>query len=68
MCLIITYFYQLQSTADKGKANKELIKFLSVELKISKSEIFIVRGEKCREKIVEIDEIAWSNYLKSHNK
>lgn len=47
-----------------GKANKELINFLSKKLKISKSDIKIVYGEKGKSKIVElptnltIDEIA----------
>ncbi|MCK5332652.1 DUF167 domain-containing protein [Candidatus Parcubacteria bacterium] len=37
-----------------GKANKELIKLLSKELKISKSMVVIIKGEKKSEKIIEI--------------
>jgi len=37
-----------------GKANKELIKLLAKELKISKSKIAIIKGEKNKEKIIEI--------------
>jgi len=39
-----------------GKANKELIKLLAKELNISKSRINIIRGEKNKEKIIEIDD------------
>lgn len=38
----------------QGKANKELIKLLSVKLNISKSKIKIIRGEKSKEKIIEV--------------
>ena len=38
----------------KGKANKELIKLLAKELEISKSEIRILKGEKNKEKVLEI--------------
>jgi hypothetical protein len=37
-----------------GKANKELISFLSKKLKVGKSEIKIVFGEKGRSKILEL--------------
>ena len=37
-----------------GKANKELIKLLSRELNISKNKISIIRGEKNKEKIIEV--------------
>ena len=37
-----------------GKANKELIKLLAKELKIRKSKIAIIKGEKKSEKIIEI--------------
>lgn len=39
-----------------GKANKELIKLLSKELDISKSKISILKGEKNKEKIIEIND------------
>ena len=38
----------------EGKANEELVKYLSELLNIRKSAIKIVRGEKDRRKIVEI--------------
>ncbi|MCK5084415.1 MAG: DUF167 domain-containing protein [Candidatus Pacebacteria bacterium] len=37
-----------------GKANKELIKLLSKELNIGKSKIIIIKGEKNKEKIIEV--------------
>ena len=37
-----------------GRANKELIKLLSRELNIGKSKISIIRGEKNKEKIIEV--------------
>lgn len=38
----------------QGKANKELIKLLAGKLSVSKSKIKIVKGEKSKEKIIEI--------------
>ena len=40
----------------KGKANKELIKLLAGELGISKSGIRILKGERRKEKVLEIIE------------
>ena len=37
-----------------GKANKELIKLLAEKLEVSKSKISIVKGEKSKEKIIEV--------------
>ncbi len=37
-----------------GKANKELIKLLSEKLSVSKSKINIIKGEKSKEKIIEV--------------
>ena len=39
-----------------GKANEALIKFLSRHYKVSKSSIKIIRGEKSRNKVVEMNE------------
>ncbi len=38
----------------KGKANKELIKLLANELGISKSKISILKGERNKEKMLEV--------------
>lgn len=47
----------LTSVPVGGKANKDLIKLLSRELDVNKSRINIIRGEKSKEKIIEITEI-----------
>ncbi len=38
----------------EGKANKALIEFLAQHFKVKKNRIKIIRGQKCRNKIVEI--------------
>jgi len=44
----------LRAPAEKGKANKLLIKLFSQEFKVKKNQIKIVQGEKSRHKIVQI--------------
>ena len=39
---------------EKGKANKELIRFLSKELNVSKHHVEILAGETSRSKIVKV--------------
>jgi len=48
--------YRIYTTfsPDKGKANQAVIKLLSKELSIPKSKISIIKGEKSKEKIIEI--------------
>ncbi len=48
---------QVTEIPEKGKANKALIKLLSKQWKIPKSNINIVRGETSRTKILEIEGI-----------
>ena len=38
----------------QGKANRELIKLLAEKLGVSKSRVEIIKGEKSKEKIVEV--------------
>lgn len=52
---------------EKGKANQELIKFLSRELKVPKSFIKIISGEKSRMKEVFIRNIDSSKIEKLLN-
>ncbi|MGQ4834618.1 MAG: DUF167 domain-containing protein [Candidatus Asgardarchaeia archaeon] len=40
-----------------GKANKRLIEILAKHFKVRKSAVRIIRGEKSREKVIEIKEI-----------
>ena len=39
----------------EGKANKALIEFISEHFSVKKSKIKIIRGEKSREKVLEIE-------------
>ncbi len=50
-------FYEIRVTVvpEKGKANKKVIEILSKHLKVPKSKIKLVKGEKSKEKIFEID-------------
>ena len=46
---------KLNSPATEGKANKELIEFLSKKFKIPKSKIELVKGFKSRTKVIELE-------------
>jgi len=48
----------LSAPAVEGKANKALIEFLSEYFKTRRNKISIIRGEKSRDKIVEIGGIS----------
>ena len=44
-----------------NKANKALIEFLSKELKIAKSKIEIIKGQKSRNKVLKIEgRVSWT--------
>ena len=45
---------RVKAPAIEGKANKELISVLSKHYKINKSKIRIVKGEKSRDKLIEL--------------
>jgi uncharacterized protein (TIGR00251 family) len=45
---------KIAAPAQKGKANKELIKFLAKELNVSRGEIEITKGYRERNKVIEI--------------
>ncbi|MEK9166073.1 MAG: DUF167 domain-containing protein [Patescibacteria group bacterium] len=45
---------KIKAPAQRGKANRELVKFLAQEFDVKKSAIDIIKGERGREKIVEI--------------
>lgn len=46
----------LTSTAQEGKANKQLMKVLADHLGVKKRKILIIAGEKSRDKLIEINE------------
>ncbi len=45
----------LKSKPERGKANRELIDVLSKYFKVEKSKIRIIKGEKSRRKVVEVN-------------
>lgn len=47
---------KIKTQPEKGKANKELIKFLAKEWDIPKSSISIVKGMRSKIKILQINE------------
>jgi hypothetical protein len=48
----------------KGKANKELVTFLSKALRIAKSRIQIVKGEHSRTKIIAVEDLSLEEILR----
>ena len=48
---------KISSPPVDGSANKEIVKFFSKKLKISKSNIYIISGEKSRDKRLLINDI-----------
>lgn len=54
----------LNAPPEKGKANKELVKFLAGKLNISKSNIRIISGERSKDKVIEIKGVSATDFLK----
>jgi len=52
----------------KGKANQELIRFLSEVLGVSKSKLTIVKGLTDRTKVISIDELTQEQIVKQMEK
>lgn len=50
-----TYKIRLKAVPEKGKANEELIKFLSKELALPKDKIEIISGKTERIKLIRIN-------------
>lgn len=48
------YEVRVDERATEGKANKRLVEILSEHFNIPKSKIYIVKGTKSRDKIVEV--------------
>jgi len=47
----------------RGKANKELVAFLSQILDIGKSEISVIKGHNARNKVIAVDGLSWPEIL-----
>ncbi len=52
-----TYKIRIKAPPQKGKANKELIRFLSKELNVPKENIEIISGQKEQLKLIRISQI-----------
>ena len=46
---------RLKAVAEKGKANKELVEFLSQMISVKKQQITLLSGHTSRQKILDID-------------
>lgn len=54
---------KIAAPPEDGKANAELIKFLSKEWKVAKSELEIVSGDTSRHKRIRINNDAFANLI-----
>ena len=61
------YILRIKALPIEGKCNKELISFLSGELKIRKKDVIIVKGETSKNKILDIniDLEKWEKFIGS---
>ena len=55
---------QIQCPPVDGKANNEIIKFLSKTFNVSKSKVGIIKGEKQKTKIIKISGISKKDFVK----
>jgi uncharacterized protein (TIGR00251 family) len=49
---------KIAAPPEKGKANKELVDFLSERLEVRKSSILIIKGQTSRNKVVSIETLS----------
>ncbi len=49
----------------KGKANKELVAFLSRKLGIAKSNVNVIKGQTARKKLITVDSLSHEDTLKA---
>jgi len=54
---------RLQSPPQNGKANRELLRFLSKLLKIPKSSLDLIRGQTSRDKTIRIEDVTLDQLL-----
>jgi hypothetical protein len=45
---------KVDAPPSRGEANERLIKILSKHFGVSRSQVKIIKGQKCREKVIEI--------------
>ncbi len=49
---------------DKGKANKELVDFLSEKLGVKKSAVLIIKGQTSRNKVIAVEGLSGEEIIK----
>jgi uncharacterized protein len=59
---------KIAAPPEKGKANKELVDFLSERLGIRKSTILIIKGQTSRNKVVSIETLSNEEIIKKLGK
>jgi uncharacterized protein (TIGR00251 family) len=62
------FILQITASPVKGKANKEIIQFLSTQFHISKNQIFIIAGSKSKTKTIKFCDLNEINILHFLNK
>jgi uncharacterized protein len=55
---------KISAPPDKGKANKELVDFLSTRLGVRKAAILIVKGQTSRNKVIAVENLSSEQILK----
>jgi uncharacterized protein (TIGR00251 family) len=50
----VTFEVRIDEKAMRGRANKKLLEIMSEHFEVPKSRVFIVRGAKSRDKIIEV--------------
>jgi len=58
---------RIKAPPEKDKANVELIRFLAKKLKISRSDITLLKGRKSKLKLLEIENISYEKLLEKIN-
>jgi len=58
---------RIKAPPEKDKANVELIRFLAKKLKISRSDITLLKGRTSKLKLLEIENISYEMLLKRIN-
>jgi len=59
-----TFKVKIAAPPSRGAANRELIKFLSKLLKVPRSSVRIMSGERARDKVVKVDGVPSSQISK----
>jgi uncharacterized protein len=55
---------KINAPPEKGKANKELVDFLSIRLGVRKATILIIKGQTSRNKVIAVETLSSEQILK----